>query len=318
LKEKIKKKEEELKYNSNENNNSENILKRYNNSNENESNDKNNEESNNNNIYSNFKRNLVKRHSVELKAKINFNNIVNDNTDTKQIKMNNENNQININTSNDFILSRKPYKHETNPLPKIKSNSFYGKLKSHYITKDKNKYKNSQLKSPELTNNLRRSEENKKSCLVKTKFTLKMNKILDEYLNYDFFAQKLNSQDNYNNKIPKENNNKKTINCSEKFLKNENLNKSLSPKKKHINHFNQKTENLNTINKDKKEFKNKNYLNWNKNIKSSKKKNENNIKKYCKELKINIYSSILKQSKQGYNSGDFTLPLVSQLKTNKK
>ena len=101
-------------------------------------------------------------------------------------------------------------------------------------------------------------------------------------------------------------------------MKNENLNKSISPKKKHINYFNQKTENLNNINKDKKEFKNNEYLKWNKNIKSNKKEKENNIKKYCKELKINICSSIVKQSKQGYNSGDFTLPLVSQLKTDKK
>ena len=132
--------------------------------------------------------------------------------------------------------------------------------------------------------------------------------------------KKKNFQDNYtNNKILKENNNKVFINaCSEKYLKNENLNKSLSPKKKHINYFNQKTEKLNTINKNTKVFKTKDYLKWNKNIKSNKKKNENNIKKYCKELKINICSSILKQSKQGYNSGDFTLPLVSQLKTNKK
>ena len=106
--------------------------------------------------------------------------------------------------------------------------------------------------------------------------------------------------------------------CSEKYL-NDNLNKSLSPKKKHFNYFNQKTENLNTINKDKKDFKNKDYLKWNKNIKSNKKENNgNNIKKYCKELKINICSSILNQGKQGYNSGDFTLPLVSQLKTDKK
>ena len=102
-------------------------------------------------------------------------------------------------------------------------------------------------------------------------------------------------------------------------MNNQNLNKSLSPKKKHINYFNQKTENLNNINKDKKEFKNNDYLKWSKNIKSNKKEKGNNIKKYCKELKINnIYSSILKQSKKGYNSGDFTLPLVSQLKIDKK
>ena len=326
LKKQMKKKEENLKYNSNENNDSENIFKR-NNSNENDSNDKSNEE-NNNNIYSNFKRTFVKRHSVEIKAKININNIINDNnniTDTKQIKkkMNNESNKINnsINNNNniskDFILSRKPYKHETNPLPKIKSNSFYGKLKSHSNTKDKNKYKNSQISS---TSNLRRSEEKKKSHLVKTKFIIKMNKMVDEYINFDFFAQKKNSQDNYtNNKIIKSNNNKVIINpCSEKYLKNDNLYKSLSPKKKHINHFNQKTENLSNINKNKKEFKNKDYLKWNKNIKNNKKVNENNIKKYCKELKINICSSILKQGKQGYNSGDFTLPLVSQLKIDKK
>ena len=314
LKKKIKKKEEDLKYNSNENNDSENILKRYN-SNENESNDKSFEESNNN-LNSNFKRTLVKRHSVVIQAKININNIVNENTETKSIKNNNETNKINI--SKDFILTRKTFKHETNPLPQIKSNSFYGKVKSHNISKDKSKFKNSQI-SLELTNNLRKSEENKKSNLFKTKFILKMNK-MDEYLNFDFFAQKKNSQDNYtNNKILKENNNKIFINqCSDKYLKNEKINKSLSPKKKHINYFNQKTEKLNTINKNKKEFKNKDYLKWNKNIKSNKKKNENNIKKYCKALKINICSSILKQSKQGYNSGDFTLPLVSQLKTNKK
>jgi len=317
LKKKIKKKEEDLKYNSNEKNknDSESILKRYN-SNEKDSNDKNNEDNNNNNnfnIYANFKRTFVKRHSVEIKAKININSIVNDSPESKQAK------KSNINISNDFILSRKPNKHETNPLPKIKSNSFYGKLKSNSITKDK-KYKNSQMQmSSELTDNLRRSEEKKKSHLVKNKFILKMNK-MDELLNFDFFAQKRNSQDNYtNNKILKENINKVIINpCSEKYL-NDNLNKSLSPKKKHFNYFNQKTENLNNINKDKKDFKNKDYLKWNKNIKSNKKENnENNIKKYCKELKINICSSILNQGKQGYNSGDFTLPLVSQLKTDKK
>ena len=317
LKKKMKIKEENLKFNSNENNDSENILKRYN-SNENDSNEENNNNNNNNNIYANFKRTFVKRHSVEIKAKININNIVNDNnnnTDTKKTKMNNKSSKINTNISNDFIINRKPNKHETNPLPKIKSNSFYGKLKSHSITKDKNK--NSQISS-ELTSNLRRSEEKKKSNLVKNKFILKMNK-MDEILNFDFFVQKRNSQDNYSNKIPKENNNKVIINpCSEKYLKNENLNKSLSPKKRHINYFNQKTENLNNIIKDKKEFKNKDYLKWNKNMKSNKKENGNNIKKYCKELKINICNSILKQSKQGYNSGDFTLPLVSQLKTDKK
>jgi len=314
LKKKIKKKEEDLKYSNEKNkNDSESILKRYN-SNEKDSNDKNNEDNNNNfNIYANFKRTFVKRHSVEIKAKININSIANDSPESKQIK------KSNINISNDFILSRKPNKHETNPLPKIKSNSFYGKLKSNSITKDK-KYKNNQIQmSSELTNNLGRSEEKKKSHLVKNKFILKMNKV-DELLNFDFFAQKRNSQDNYtNNKILKENINKVVINpCSEKYL-NDNLNKSLSPKKKHFNYFNQKTENLNTINKDKKDFKNKDYLKWNKNIKSNKKENNgNNIKKYCKELKINICSSILNQGKQGYNSGDFTLPLVSQLKTDKK
>ena len=133
LKNKIKKKEEDLKYNSDKNNDSENLLKRYN-SNEDESDDKVNEDKNNN-IYTNFKRSFVKRHSVEIKAKININSIVNDNNETKQIKMNNEINKINI--SNDYILSRKPYKHETNPLPKIKSNSFYGKLKSNSIKKEK-------------------------------------------------------------------------------------------------------------------------------------------------------------------------------------